>query len=142
MNSQQNKSLKILLNISILSALIFASLPFKAEADSSVPENMILINAGGFMRGMDEDPGNNKLPSPKEVYEDEGPARMVYLSSYYIDKYEVSNSQYKSFMRATDYAAPAYWDHRQLNITNHPVTGVNWHDASCLLSMEQKEVTY
>ena len=63
MKSQQNKSIKILLNISILSALIFTSLPFKVEADSSVSENMILINAGGFMRGMDKDPGNNKSPS-------------------------------------------------------------------------------
>jgi|TARA_B110000116_G_scaffold263909_1_gene271041 formylglycine-generating enzyme required for sulfatase activity len=140
MNSQQKHSIKILLNIFILTVFMFSSLPFKAQADSSDTENMILINAGGFMRGIDEDPGNNKLPSPKEVFEDEGPARMVYLSSYYIDKYEVSNSQYKSFMRATDYAAPAYWDHRQLNITNHPVTGVNWHDASAYCRWNKKRL--
>ena len=140
MNSQQKHSIKILLNIFILTVFMFSSLPFKAQADSSDTENMILINAGGFMRGIDEDPGNNKLPSPKEVFEDEGPARMVYLSSYYIDKYEVSNSQYKDFMRATDHAAPAYWDHRQLNITNHPVTGVNWHDASAYCRWNKKRL--
>lgn len=71
-----------------------------------------------------------KFPVSKNSFNDESPAKMIYLSSYYIDKYEVSNAQYKEFMRSTDHAAPAYWDHRQLNKPEFPVTGVNWFDAN------------
>ena len=55
---------------------------------------------------------------------------MIYLSSYYLDKYEVSNAKYTEFIIATDHPAPAYWDHRKLNQPNQPVTGVNWFDAN------------
>ena len=55
---------------------------------------------------------------------------MIYLPSYYIDKFEVSNDEYTKFILATDHPAPAYWDHHKLNKANQPVTGVNWYDAN------------
>ena len=140
------KSIKIFLKTSLLAIFLVASLSHIVEADSSAPENMILINAGGFVRGMDKAPAkkssqeSNKLPVSKEAFEDESPARMIYLSSYYIDQYEVSNTEYKIFMRATDHTAPAYWDHRQLNIPNHPVTGVNWYDANAYCRWNKKRL--
>ena len=140
------KSIEMFLKISLLAVFLVASLSHTIKADSSAPENMILINAGGFVRGMDKVPAkkslqkSNKLPVSKEAFEDESPARMIYLSSYYIDQYEVSNTEYKKFMRATDHAAPAYWDHRQLNIPNHPVTGVNWYDANAYCRWNKKRL--
>ena len=126
------------------------STPFIAEAQAPTPQNMVLVNAGGFIRGMDisqdktdstaNDDKKNKLPLSKNSFEDEAPARMIYLSSYYIDIYEVSNTQYKEFMRSTDHPAPAYWDHRQLNLANHPVTGVNWFDANSYCRWNKKRL--
>jgi gamma-glutamyl hercynylcysteine S-oxide synthase len=52
------------------------------------------------------------------------------LSSYFIDKFEVSNEEYTKFILATDHPAPAYWDHHKLNGSRQPVTGVNWFDAN------------
>jgi formylglycine-generating enzyme required for sulfatase activity len=73
------------------------------------------------MRGTDK---------PSGEFKDESPEKMIYVSAYYIDKYEVSNAQYTEFIKATDYPAPAYWDHHQLNGPDQPVTGVNWYDAN------------
>ena len=105
--------------------LIMISVTFLADESKAItatPDDMVLINAGGFTRGVDNTKGEN--------FSDEAPAKMIYLSSYYLDKYEVSNAKYTEFIIATDHPAPAYWDHRKLNQPNQPVTGVNWFDAN------------
>ena len=112
---------------------------------------MVLINPGGFMRGIDkekpEEIKSKMSPSQKfknaaarKSFTDEGPATMIYLSAYYIDKYEVSNSQYTEFIKATDYPAPAYWDHHRLNQPSQPVTGVNWYDANAYCHWANKRL--
>ncbi len=105
-----------------LAVFIATVAPQKVVAITTVPENMALINAGGFIRGIDK--------IRNDVFEDEAPAKMIYLSSYYMDKFEISNAEYTEFLIATDHPAPAYWDHHQLNQANQPVTGVNWFDAN------------
>ena len=109
------------LTISFLAVFFTAIVPQVSRAVTAVPEDMVLVNAGGFTRGIDNTKNNNFM--------DEAPAKMIYLSSYYIDKFEVSNSKYTEFIIATDHPAPAYWDHRKLNQPSQPVTGVNWFDA-------------
>jgi formylglycine-generating enzyme required for sulfatase activity len=104
-----------------LAVFIATVAPQKGVAVTTVPENMALVNAGGFTRGIDK--------TRNDVFDDEAPAKMIYLSSYYIDKFEVSNSKYTEFIIATDHPAPAYWDYRKLNQPSQPVTGVNWFDA-------------
>tara|TARA_B110001454_G_C12688991_1_gene421501 strand:+ start:506 stop:1528 length:1023 start_codon:yes stop_codon:yes gene_type:complete len=109
------------LTISFLAVFFTAIVPQVSRAATAVPEDMVLVNAGGFTRGIDNTKNNNFM--------DEAPAKMIYLSSYYIDKFEVSNSKYTEFIIATDHPAPAYWDYRKLNQPSQPVTGVNWFDA-------------
>ena len=53
------------------------------------PNEMILIPSGEFTMG-----SNSRLP-------DEGPMHKVTVAAYYIDRYEVTNMQYKSFIDAT-----------------------------------------
>ena len=124
--------------------IIFVLLIFlvnKVFAFTGTPENMVLVNAGGFTRGIDKNQiieiEKSKQNSPKKIakvqlaaFEDETPAKMIYLPSYFIDKFEVSNEEYTNFILATDHPAPAYWDHNKLNKPNQPVTGVNWFDAN------------
>lgn len=135
---------KIMLQVLIflhLAVIVESHFPAWTKAEPSVPENMILINPGGFMRGIDKEKPEKakKEMSPNQkfnyavsqkAFADEGPAKMIYLSAYYIDKYEVSNAQYTEFIKAIDYPAPAYWDHHLLNQPNQPITGVNWYDAN------------
>ncbi len=82
-------------------------------------ESMVLIPAGEFQMGSS---GGMK---------EERPVHTVYLDAFYIDKYEVTNAQYRKFMHATGHKAPLgmSWNNPKLNAPDHPVVGVSWHDA-------------
>lgn len=81
------------------------------------PPGMVLIPAGEFQMGSND--GDD----------DEKPVHTVYLDAFYIDKYEVTNAQYKKFMDATSHEAPGYWDDSRFNKPDQPVVGASWHDA-------------
>ena len=61
----------------------------------------------------------------------EGPARTVYLSAFYIDKYEVSNARYRAFTDSTGYFQPPApsWDADYFAKGSFPVLNVSWRDA-------------
>ncbi len=75
--------------------------------------DMILIPAGEFTMG--------------EGYE----AHPVYLDTFYIGKYEVTNAQYKRFVEATGHRVPQHWSGGSIpkGKQDHPVVNVSWHDA-------------
>ena len=81
---------------------------------------MHLIPAGEFEMGNSLDEGGY----------DERPVHTVYVDSFYLDVYEVTNAQYKQFIEETGHTAPAFWDDPDLNALNHPVVGVSWYDAA------------
>ena len=78
--------------------LLFSSWGTVLAADTT---EMVLIPKGEFTMG-------SKDHSDEMTHQ-------VVLDGYYIDKYEVSNAQYRDFMKATDHPAPAYWDDPRLN---------------------------
>jgi formylglycine-generating enzyme required for sulfatase activity len=81
---------------------------------------MVLIPAGTFVMG-----DNNHRP-------DERPEHEVNLQSYYIDKYEVTNEQYKRFCDETNHPYPPspFWDPQYFTTQpQSPVVGVSWDDA-------------
>lgn len=59
----------------------------------------------------------------------DGPVHTVYLDAYYIDKYEVTNEQYRKFVEETGHRIPSCWSDARLNLPDHPVVGVTWEDA-------------
>jgi iron(II)-dependent oxidoreductase len=79
---------------------------------------MVLIPAGEFQMGDSLDGMSNALP-----------VHTVYLDTFYIDIYEVTNAQYKKFMDATGYQAPNYWNDSNYNAPKQPVVGIDWNDA-------------
>ena len=75
---------------------------------------MVLIPAGEFMMGS---------PDGTVSY-DEPPRHVVFLDAFYIDKYEVTNAQYKQFMDAPENKGyTVYQRIRLFSLLNHPV---NW----------------
>lgn len=143
MRSKINKSSKHFFAFMAVTLLGLATVSYSYAA-SEVPMDMVLINPGGFIRGIDKSTQEHNNPThPSETYkpfDDESPATMIYLLAYYIDKYEVSNAQYTEFIKATDHPAPAYWDHHELNQPNYPVTGVNWYDANAYCHWANKRL--
>jgi iron(II)-dependent oxidoreductase len=82
---------------------------------------MVLIPAGEFWMGSDESDGG-------ALY-DEKPKHCVYLDAYFIDKYEVTNAQYKRFLKATGRAALPDANNDRFNDPAQPVVGVSWFEA-------------
>ena len=91
----------------------------KVSIDGKASTKMILIPAGEFIMGSPEGEGDD----------DERSQHTVFLDAFYIDKYEVTNAQYKQFINATGHEAPDYWNDERFNQPNQPVVDVSWHDA-------------
>jgi len=89
-----------------------------AWATPKTPHGMVYVPEGYFPMGTAS--GNT---------EDQKPMHFVYTSAYFIDKYEVSNAEYKIFLEATGHPKPKYWDDERFNQPNQPVVGVSWYDA-------------
>ena len=59
----------------------------------------------------------------------ECPQHTVYLDAYWIDKFEVTNSQYERCIKAGVCGTPQSADNSDLNSPSYPVVGVGWNDA-------------
>ena len=67
------------------------------EVDAGSFNEMVLIKGQSYLMG------NEKPAENGEVYPEEGPVHQVEVSSFWIDKYEVTNAQFKEFVDATGY---------------------------------------
>lgn len=98
-------------------------------------KEMVLIPTGEFIMGTnmtDSEETHKKIGNVKPLYLDQQPERTVYLDAYYIDRYEVTNREYKRFLEATQYEdVPAGWENGEYPEAKaeHPVTQVSWGDA-------------
>ncbi len=76
--------------------------------EGETPPGMVLVPAGEFIMGE-----NDRSP-------DESPRRKVFVPAFYIDKYEVTNEEFKKVF--SDYNFPK-------EQARYPVTGVSWDRA-------------
>ena len=109
---------------------------FCLTAYAQTDDDMILIPAGEFIMG-EQNPALNRLPR-----------KTINLYAFYIDQYEVANSQYEPFILADGYQNRELWseagwqfiqankidrplglDRALYNTPNQPVVGVSWYEA-------------
>jgi formylglycine-generating enzyme required for sulfatase activity len=95
---------------------------YRNEKDGSV---LIFVPAGAFAMG-----SNN--------FNNEGPIHIVYLDTYYIDKYEVTVGQFRMFCTVTGRNMPEQPSWNQSD--NYPVVNVSWDDASSYASWAGKRL--
>lgn len=67
-------------------------------SQSETQESMVFIKGNNFTIGTD---------NPIIITDGESPSRTVYLDDYFIDKYEVSNLEFKRFVETTGYKTEA-----------------------------------
>lgn len=90
--------------------LLLSCLPIISAAASD--EAMVRIPAGKFVFGSNHapDPGKSaEYGMHKPLYLDEQPQRGIFLKAFLIDRYEVTNHQYRDFVIARDYWVPDTW---------------------------------
>jgi serine/threonine-protein kinase len=74
--------------------------------------------------------------------EDEQPEHETVIGDYYLDKYEITNQQYKKFVEATGHRAPKHWVNGsfQPEEARLPVTHVEWADADAYAKWAKKRL--
>ncbi|CAG0938649.1 Formylglycine-generating enzyme [Candidatus Brocadiaceae bacterium] len=70
---------------------------------------MVLVPAGEFIMGEER--------------------KVVYIEAFYIDKFPITNSQYKKFVEETGGREPLFWNNERFNKPSQPVVGVSWKEA-------------
>jgi len=105
------------------------------------PEGMAYVPTGTFVFGLSAEDAARlvdrysvpKIMSP-QWFGPQQPERHVSLQGFYMDRTEVTNAEYKTFLDATGRSAPASsdWtaDKVKPGFENNPVTNVSWQDAS------------
>jgi formylglycine-generating enzyme required for sulfatase activity len=104
-------------------AVMATSLP--TEITDAKGVSMVLVPEGEFIMGSENGDA------------DESPAHEVYLNSFYIDIYEVTNAAYKSCLmegvctlpeKTSSFTRPDYFENSQYD--NYPVININWNQAN------------
>jgi len=90
-------------------------LPVEPKEIGPPPAGMVLIPAGTFVMGSDQ--------------EDQQPAHTVSIDAFYLDKHEVTNREYMIFVKETGHPKPPYYKDSDFNQPDQPVVGVSYNDA-------------
>ncbi len=93
---------------------------------------MVIVSARPFTMGTSGDELQQVFILDQRqtpVFLTEVPARTVYLDAYYIDRYPVTNYQYRKFVEETGHRDPWLWKDSLWNQPMQPVVGVGWNDA-------------
>lgn len=93
-------------------------------AAMDTPGGMVTVPAGWFLMGSDLKV--DRAAGPQEL-----PQHRVYLDTFEIDKYEVSNVDYLRYVLATGADWPQFWRESPFpeKAALHPVINVSWLDA-------------
>jgi formylglycine-generating enzyme required for sulfatase activity len=109
----------------------------------------------GSTEGMTLVPGGTVRQGVKGRFSGDAPERRVQVDAFYMDTYEVTNTQYAAFLAAVreeghrrchpaepankDHT-PAYWTDSRYNGERHPVVGVDWFDAFAYTAWAGKQL--
>ena len=127
-------------------APLFATEPPSPDGDKTVTGKdgapMVLIPAGSFPMGVptgDRDGGR-----------DEYPRHDVFVDTFFIDKFEVTNGRYLEFVKATGHRVPQnsknptrnLWQGDTIadSLTDRPVINVDWFDAEAYCNWAGKRL--
>lgn len=135
----------------------------KSNERQDLPEDMALIPEGLFLMGSTADDIDKLLELDRNVeagrFDVEVPQREVYISAYLIDKYPVTNAEYKKFIESggykkRDFWSDAGWDYvlrskpLDSDVVNSaldgeddcPVVNVSWYEADAFAKYAGKRL--
>ena len=96
-----------------IAVFVMVAMIYSGVTVASRIAGMVLVPAGEFIMGTDKVDTEGKAQefgARKPWYADEHPQHKVFLDGFYMDTYEVSNEQYRRFVKQTNYWVPATWE--------------------------------
>ncbi len=87
----------------------------------NLDESMALIPAGPFIMGSnkeDTEKVQQQFGFVKPLFVNEHPQHEADLDAFLIDKYEVTNAEFKDFVKQTDYPDPVAWTQNGYNVSD------------------------
>lgn len=131
--------------IGLLATCSDAALPEMSPAAEQVLASItwVVIPEGEFVMGSTEETARAAYEAAKlrssllerHTFDAEQPQHRVFLSTYEISRYEITNAQYRAFLEATDRPKPRghngedTWADETFADEMQPVVGVTWFDA-------------
>ncbi len=92
---------------------------------------MVKIDGGTFQMGSDD-------------HGSRGPVHTVRVSSFLMDRFEVTCSEYEEFCKATGHHSPFFWNRSGFHcgdaFPDHPVVGISWQDARSYAEWSHKRL--
>ena len=103
-----------------------------SKPSTTIEPEMVIIPSGEFLMGCENGSENER------------PVHKVWLDSFAIGRYTITNYLYKIFLSETKRQAPATWNDQRFNHLDQPVTSVSWFDAKayCKWLAEQTGKAY
>ncbi len=114
----------------------------RADQDRS---RMVSIPADEYSMGIDQKRIKwilKNIGGSEKDYLASVPKHTVKLKAFRIDKYEVTNSRYKKFIKAAHHPAPRHWrgGAYRRNQDDYPVVNVSWSDAAAYCKWAKKRL--
>jgi len=138
--------------------LVVLSVATKGQNTPASTKNMVLVNTGTYFTGLDSAGVRRAMLNyvlPASYFSQERPAMRVTVASCYMDKYEVTNAQFKEFIDANPQWSKdnipdslhngnylKHWDHNTYpkKLINCPVVYVSWYVANAYARWKGKRL--
>jgi formylglycine-generating enzyme required for sulfatase activity len=117
---------------------------FTPTPPTPTPTDVVYVPAGEFLMGLSKSDLEAIRAISSEVkfsVEGEEPQHEVFLDAFYIDKYEVTNAQYRKCVEADACDKPRetiYYD--DADYAQHPVVYVDWYQAKAYCEWANKRL--
>ena len=131
-------AMKVFSNLSPSSNVTETQSPVSTDSTSTVPATVAVSSGPPSSEGMVEIPADTYevgTTTPQDEFH--SAPTSIALSGFWIDKYQITNTEFQQYLTATAGQPPEVWPNNSLN---QPVRGVTWDQAVAYCTWKNKRL--